>query len=112
MATEIDIEKTRGDTRRHIFLVKDKAGSVVDISAWTIFKLTITSIKAPPDATTLEEVMSGSLVTDGSDGRVGYTPAGTLDIGKHFYDTEALDENSELITFAEGEYVVTQDRGK
>jgi len=112
MATEIDIEKKRGDTRRHIFVVKDADGVVVDISAWTSFVLSVTSIKDPPDATTLLEAMTGALTAGGTDGRVHFIPAGTLDIGKMFYDCEALDSNSELVTFAEGGYVVTQDRGK
>ena len=56
--------------------------------------------------------MTGALSTDGKDGRASFTPLGTLAVGKHYYDAQALDSNGEKITFAEGEYKVTQDRAK
>lgn len=112
MATTIDIEKTRGDTRRHTFIIKDDGGVIVDISAWTLFVMAVTSDKDPTDGTTLQEAMTGVFITDGTDGRIGFTPAGTLPVAKHYYDAQAIDANSEKVTFAEGEYKVTQDRGK
>lgn len=112
MATVLKINKKRGDTRRHTFLVKDASGVVVDISGWTNFVMDITSDKDPADATTLEESIIGVLTTTGTDGRVSFTPAGTLSVAKHYYDCQALDANSEKVTFAEGEYVVDQDRAK
>lgn len=112
MATVLNIEKKRGDTRRHVFIVRDADGVVVDISGWSAFVMSIHSAKDPVDASTEQESITGALITTGTDGRVGFTPAGTLPVGKYFYDAQALDANSEKITFAEGEYKVDQDRAK
>lgn len=112
MATAIDIEKKRGDTRRHVFIIKDSAGAVVDISGWGSFVLSVTSDRSPPDATTLLEAMTGVLATDGTDGRVSFTPTGTLEVARSYYDAQAVDANTEKVTFAEGTYNVGQDRGK
>lgn len=109
--TVIDIEKKRGDTRRHTFIVKD-SGVAVDISAWTSFVLSVHSVKDPVDATTELESMTGALSAGGTDGRCHFIPDGTLATGKHYYDVQALDSNGEKTTFAEGEYKVNQDRAK
>jgi hypothetical protein len=102
----IDIERKRNDTRRIIFKIN------VDISLWTAMLFTVTSISKPVDDTTKIAQFTGSFVTDGTDGRVFFTTNGLVPIGKSFYDAQALDENGEKITFAEGNYVITQDRTK
>lgn len=112
MATDLPITKTRGDTRRHIFIVKDSDGVVVDISTWASFELAVTSIEDPPDATTLLEAMTGALTAGGTDGRVHFVPSGTLAVADAYYDAQAIDANSEKVTFARGTYNITQDRGK
>lgn len=112
MATEIDLTPKRGDTRRHTFLIKDANGVVIPITNWTLFVLSIHTVKDPVDATTEEESIAGVLSTDGADGRVHFTPAGTLVVGKYYYDAQGLDENGEKTTFVEGKYTVDQDRAK
>lgn len=112
MATVLNIIKKRGDTRRHTFIVQDENGVVVDISGWTAFVLTVTSDSDPIDGTSLIEAMTGVLAINGTDGRISFSPAGTLAVGSHYYDAQALDSNAEKITFAEGKYKVDQDRGK
>jgi hypothetical protein len=111
MTATINIEKKRGDTRRHSFKLSSDA-SVVDISGWTAFSMAIHSIKKPEDDTTLVEEIDGTLATDGTDGRVFFVPSGSIAVGKYFYDIQAIDSNSEKITFIEGEYSVLQDRNK
>lgn len=111
MATQLNIDKVRGDTRRHIFLITDSTGTVADISAWTSFTLAITSDKDPVDTSTLLESINGALVA-GSTGRVSFSPAGTLSPGQYYYGAQAFDANNEKITFAQGRYAVTQDRNK
>lgn len=112
MATEINISAKRGDTRRHVFVMRDVDGLIVDISGWATFLMTLVNTKAPVDGTNQVEQIAGALVTDGTDGRVFFSPAGTTAIGKYFYDCQAQDDNAEKNTFAEGEYIVTQDRTK
>ena len=107
-----NIEVKRGDTRRHIFVIKDQDGVAVPISTWTLFALSIHSVKDPVDATTELESIAGVLTTDGADGRVSFIPSGTLPKGTYYYDAQALDDNSDKFTFVEGEYSVDQDRSK
>lgn len=109
MPTSIPIEVKRGDTRRHAFRIKDTADTVIDISGWTGFLLTIDPSNKPADNSANIEQMTGTLVTDGTDGRVYFVPAGTAPVGKYSYDCQALDDNGEKVTFAEGKYVVEQD---
>ena len=53
--------------------------------------------------------MTGVITAGGSDGRVHFIPAGTIDAGAYFYDAQALDSNGEKVTFSEGKYKVSQD---
>jgi hypothetical protein len=108
MTATNDIERKRGDTRRMTFVIRD-GSTVVDISAWTAFKLTVDPSKAPPDGTTKLEEMTGVITSAGVDGRVHFIPAGTIAAGAYFYDAQALDSNAEKVTFSEGKYKVTQD---
>jgi hypothetical protein len=113
MIAVIDIEKKRGDTRRMTFKVIDvETKQVVPIGGWTNFLMTLTSVKTPTDDTSKVAQFTGALSTDGSDGRVYFSPAGTEGVGKYYYDCQALDSNGEKITFVEGQYKVAQDRTK
>jgi len=112
MISIVDITIKRGDTRRHIFTIKDADGNVVDISGWSSFTLAVTSDKDPVNTDNEMGVIAGALITDGTDGRVGFTPTGNWDVGKYFYDAQAIDSNSEKITFVEGKYTIDQDRNK
>jgi hypothetical protein len=80
----------RDDADTKTFTIKDNTGVVIDISAWT-FTMSVDSEKDPPDVTTLQFAMTGSLTTDGTDGKVDFTPAALdTDItpGKYFYDIQ------------------------
>lgn len=112
MITEINIERKRADTKRITLLIKDDTGTIVDISGWTDFLFTVTSEKAPIDDTTKVMQMIGAFSTDGTDGRIYFVPLGTTDIGKYYFDVQAIDDNAEKTTIAEGEYKLTQDRTK
>ena len=102
----------RNDTRRHSFVITDSEKVLVDISGWTQFVLAVNTLKAPEDDSTQVGTISGAFVTDGTDSRVYFVPPGTWDVGKYFYDAQALDSNSERITFVEGKYTITQDKVK
>ena len=105
--TKINLSRKRNDTRRIIFRVTEKGGNV-NIASWTGFKLTVDPAKAPIDAANNVMNLTGTVV-DAVNGRVGFTPTGSTVIGDYFYDAEAIDDNSEKVTFAEGSYEITQD---
>lgn len=111
MTSTVDITVKRGDTRRHIFTINDN-GSPVDISAWTLFSLAVNSERNPTDTSNEIGTITGALITDGTDGRVGFTPTGLWPVGNYYYDAQALDANGEKITFVEGKYTIEQDRNK
>lgn len=113
MAYNLDILRVRGDTKRLIMtLYNPNTGAVQSISGWTTFKLGIDTLSAPPDATTNVATLNGSLLTDGTDGKVSFTVPNTIPIGNYFFDAQAVDANSEVYTFARGQFIVEQDRTK
>jgi len=114
----IDIERKRGDTKRITFTVKalvldpvtnKNVLTVVDISGWSDFLMTIDPSKAPTDALGNLGQVTGALLTDGLDGKMFFIPTGTIAVGKHFYDVQALDDNGEKSTVVEGKYTLIQD---
>ncbi len=108
MTYVIDIERSRGDTKRIPFTFVN-SGEAIDISGWTDFKLTVDTSSEPTDDTANIGQLTGSLLTDGTDGKVYFVPTGTWDIGEYFYDAQALDSNSEKTTFVKGAYNIIQD---
>lgn len=109
MSSALPIKRRRGDTRRIVFKVVDSNDTIVDISGWTALKLTVDPVVDPTDATNNVFQVNGSLVTDGLDGRLKFIPPGTSNAGDYYYDAQAIDENSEKITFAHGSYALSQD---
>lgn len=108
---ELNILSKRGDTRRLSFVVK-RGGRIVNISGWTDFKLGIDSRSEPDDSSTSVAVLTGGLVTDGTDGRCYFLVPETLPVGEFYYDAQAIDENDEIGTFVEGVWKVKEDRAK
>lgn len=107
--TKIKIERKRGDTKRMVFRIKDQeTGDAIDITSWTSFLLTVDPAFNPADDTDNLFQIIGAII-DGPTGRVGFTPAGTTAPGNYYYDAQALDDNTEKVTFAEGEYILIQD---
>ena len=111
MTSVSDIARKRGDTRRHTIKGTDDNGSH-DLTGWSNFVMSIHTEKDPVDNSTEVEAINGSFITDGSDGRVGFTPSGTLPVGKYYFDVQCFDSNNEKYTVLEGKYTVSQDRGK
>lgn len=107
--TFLTIKRKRGDTRRIVFTIEDSNGVVVPIDGWSGFLLTVDPDKYPADDTANLGQFIGVLISDGLDGRIGFTPSGNIAAGNYFYDAQALDANSEKITFAEGCYKLSQD---
>ncbi len=103
----------RGDTDPKVFTITDDAKPpvVVDVSGWT-FKLTVNSDKEPTDQSTEQFSINGAFVTDGTDGKVKFTPApGDTDIpaDKYFYDVERKIAGVSIKTLVKGECEIVQD---
>jgi len=112
MTETIDIKRKRGDTRRHIFIIKDPdTEQALDITGWSNFKLTVDPQKSPTSNTNNIGQIIGLNLDDGAalKGHVGFSPPGTWPIGSYFYDAQAIDVNGEKVTFVEGKYKIEQD---
>jgi len=109
MPTIINIKRKRGDTRRMVFVVKDTDGDIIPVNTWGSFLLTVDPSKEPTDNSNNILQITGSLASDGLDGRIAFSPDGAADIGSYFYDVQAIDGNGEKGTIAEGSYKLTQD---
>ena len=111
-----ELERYRGDTTPHVFTVQDSDGVAVDVSTWTNFVMTINSELDPSDTTNQLVTFTGSFQTDGTDGKVEFTPADTAAAdqvpGNYFYDAQALDGSARVVTLAKNKYTFHQDIGK
>lgn len=109
-----DICWARGDDDPRVFTIKDSAGVVVDISGQT-FSMAVNTDKDP--ANTDNEIFSvaGIFVTDGTDGKISFTPpANTLDSvtapGTAFYDVNRLTPS--IKTLVKGKVLFIMDVDK
>ena len=74
-----DIEWARGDNDAKIFTIVDPSGVVIDISTWTLRMAVNTDLNPTDTVNQLLDVL-GVFVTDGTDGKVSFTPtAASLD---------------------------------
>lgn len=108
--TKQNIERRRGDTKGIVFvLYQPDAKTVLDISQWTNFRMTLDPSKTPDDDSANVMQMTGGFVTDGTDGRVRFFPDGSTPVGTYYYDAEGVDADSKVCTVAEGKYKIKQD---
>lgn len=107
--TTKNLNYKRGDTRRIILTVKDSDGELVDISAWTAFVMTVDPSKAPANADNNVASVPGILVGGDDTGKVYFSKSGTVATGDYYYDVQATDANSEVVTLLEGRYKLTED---
>ena len=112
--TSFDLCWARGDDDPRVFTIKDSAGVVVDISGQT-FSMAVSTDKDPPD--TANEIFSvaGAFVTDGTDGKISFTPPPTtLDAvtapGTAFYDVNRLTPS--IKTLVKGKVLFIMDVDK
>jgi hypothetical protein len=106
---EFDICWARDDTDEKTFTIRDSAGVVINISAWT-FTMSVDTLLDPPDVTTLQFAMTGALVTDGTDGKVKFTPAALdtdISPGEYFYDVQR--DTPSKKTLIKGKVLIIQD---
>lgn len=107
----ININRKRGDTRAIVFVVSFDS-VLQNISAWTDFRMSVNTLKAPLDNTTEVFQLTGVFVTDGSDSKIAFIPAGTTDVGTYYYDVQAIDPAGGKFTLTEGKYKLSQDKTK
>lgn len=110
--TVVDLVVTRGDTKRITFNAKTSSGSIINVATWTSILLTINSEKEPADDTNQIAQLTGEIATDGSDGKIFFNPDPNVPVGRYYYDCQAIDSNSEKVTFVKGKFKVIQDRTK
>jgi len=104
----IDIIRKRGDTRRVTFKIADSYGTAVNLTNWSNFVMTVNSEQAPIDDTNQISQQTGIMV-DPKNGRVAFVCDGNIPIGDYYYDIQATDANSEIVTLVDGKYTVGQD---
>ena len=100
----------RGDSYPILFSLKDKATTMpIDLTAST-FKLTVSTVKEPPDNTSKVFDVAGVLTSTPKDGIVAFTPtaSNTAVAGKFFYDVQ-MTVGSTVRTVAKDTWTVAMD---
>jgi len=113
MANENDIEIFRGDSYGLSFTITNSVTGLPVSLAGATLKMSVTSIKDPPDATTLLFEMIGVVDADPTTGIVVFTPTSlnTATIGKYFYDIQ-MTSGSEVRTVQKAAFNIVQDNTK
>ena len=104
----------RGDDDARVFTIKDSAGNPVDISTWTL-SMAVNYDLNPTDTVNQIFVVTGTFVTDGTDGQVSFKPpANSLDNvtapGQAFYDINRLTPS--IKTLVKGKVIFIMDVDK
>jgi hypothetical protein len=122
MATTLDQTKNedfllcwaRGDNDPKTFTIRDGQGVAIDISGWTL-SMAVNSDKDPLN--TINEIFSvaGVFVTDGTDGRISFTPpANSLDnVGAGevaFYDINRLTPSIKTLVKGQVKFLMDIDK--
>lgn len=112
--TDFDICFARGDNDPKTFTITDSAGVAVDISSWTMRMAVNTDIN-PASTSTEVFAVAGTFATDGTDGKIVFTPTGgSLDNveapGVAFYDVSRVTPSKK--TLIKGRVVLVMDIDK
>jgi len=107
------ITMMRGDTYPiKVTLTDGATGLPMNLTGMT-GKLTVTSIKDPPDATTKVFDVTGVLTGTPTDGIMNFTPtsANTANTGKYYYDIQ-ISGTGYVRTVVKDQFIITQDNTK
>ncbi len=110
LTTEINLVRTRGDTRPITFSI-DLNGSDMPITGAT-FLMTIDPAPDPPDNTTLILQLSGAIVGNAALGVIAFSPdAAEMDIDPdtYYFDVQMTESNGKITTIARGKFTIVQD---
>ena len=110
---ENDITIFRGDSYDLSFTLTDSTTGLPVSLAGATLKLTVTTIKDPPDATTKLFDVAGVVDADPTTGIVTFKPttANTAVIGKYFYDVQ-LTSGTDVRTVQKAKFDIVQDNTK
>lgn len=113
-AAAFDICWARGDDDPKTFTIKDSLGAVIDISSWTL-SMAVNTEKNPADTANEIFRVAGVFVTDGTDGKIKFTPPATsLDAvtapGTAFYDIQRITPSKKTIVKGKVKFVMDIDK--
>lgn len=106
-----NIERRRGDTYPIVFIIKSK-NKPIPIDNWSNFRMAIVTEQRPEDDTGEVVELVGSLLSDGSDGKVKFNVPSSVPAGSFYYDAQGTDSGGFIVTFSEGKIKILQDRTK
>ncbi len=111
---DFDLCWARGDNDSKTITIKDDVGVAINISGWT-FSMAVNTDLNPSGITNEIFKAAGAFVTDGTDGKVSFTPpSGSLDNvvapGVAFYDINRLTPSKK--TLIKGKVIFIQDVDK
>jgi hypothetical protein len=113
MANENDITMFRGDSYGLAFTITDSDTSLPVSLAGATLKMTVTTIRDPPDDTTKLFDVDGVVDADPMTGKVVFKPTSlnTAAIGKYFYDIQ-LSGAGDVRTVQKAGFNIIQDNTK
>ena len=100
----------RGDSHPITFTLKNPVTTLpIDLTGST-FKLTVDTLKDPPDNTTKVFEVAGVLSTTPTDGVVSFTPTAlnTAVVGKYYYDVQ-MTTGANIRTVIKSTFAITMD---
>lgn len=109
-----DLCWARGDDDPKTFTIQDSTGAAIDISTWTL-SMAVNTDKDPANTTNEIFRVAGVFVTDGTDGKISFTPpAASLDAvtapGSAFYDVQRITPSKK--TLVKGKVLFIMDIDK
>lgn len=112
--TDFDICWARGDGDPRTFTIQDSVGAAINISTWTL-SLAVNTDKNPSD--TVNEIfrVAGVFVTDGTDGKISFTPVvGSLDAvvapGTAYYDVQRITPSKKTLIKGKVSFIMDIDK--
>ena len=112
--TAFEICWARGDDDPKTFTIVDGSGAAIDISAWTV-SMAVNTDKDPANTTNEIFRVVGVFVTDGTDGKISFTPpAASLDSvtapGSAFYDIQRITPSKKTLIKSKVSFIMDIDK--
>ena len=111
---DFDLCWARGDDDPKTFTIKTSAGVVINISSWTL-NMAVNTDKDPADVTNEIFEVAGVFVTDGTDGKISFTPpAASLDAvtapGAAYYDVNRITPSKKTLVKGKVLFIMDVDK--
>lgn len=113
-AEAFDVCWARGDNDPKVFVMKDSAGAVIDISGWTM-SMAVNTERNPADTTNEIFRVGGAFVTDGTNGEISFTPpANSLDDVEApsiaYYDVQRVSPSIKTVVKGKVNFIMDIDK--